>query len=45
MAIIGEMTHVALARQAVGMLLDGSMHKTIFQFLERKKKEILFGKE
>lgn len=44
-AIIGEMTHVALARQAVGMLLDGAMHKTIFQFLERKKKEILFGRE
>lgn len=44
-AILGEIFQVALARQAVGMLLDGSMHKTVFQFLERKKKEILFGKE
>lgn len=44
-AILGEMSQVSLARQAIGMILDGSMHKTVFQFLERKKKEILFGKE
>ncbi len=41
--IIGETDNVALARQAVAMLLQGSMHKTVYQFLERKKKEILFG--
>ena len=38
--IIGESSDVALARQAMGMLLDGSMHKTVYQFLERKRKEM-----
>lgn len=41
--ILGEMGTVSLARQAVAMLLQGSMHKTVYQFLEKKKKEILFG--
>ena len=41
--IIGQADNVALARQAVAMLLQGSMHKSVYQFLERKKKEILFG--
>jgi ribosomal RNA assembly protein len=41
--IIGETMQVALARQAVAMLLQGSMHKTVFRFLEKKKKEMLFG--
>ena len=41
--ILGEMDSVYLARQAVAMLLEGSMHKTVYQFLEKKKKEILFG--
>ena len=41
--IIGEVEHVALSREAVAMLLQGSMHKTVYQYLEKKKKEILFG--
>ncbi len=41
--IIGESGQVSLARQAVAMLLQGSMHKTVYQFLEKKKKEIMFG--
>ena len=41
--IIGEAGQVAIARQAIAMLLQGSMHKTVFQFLEKKKKEIMFG--
>ena len=41
--IIGETMEVALARQAVVMLLRGSMHKTVYSFLEKKKKEALFG--
>lgn len=41
--IIGEVEQVSIAREAVAMLLQGSMHKTVYQFLERKKKEILFG--
>lgn len=41
--IIGEVSYAALARQAVGMLLDGAMHRTVYRFLEKKKKEIMFG--
>ena len=41
--IIGEQQQVTLARQAVAMLLQGSMHKTVWKFLEKKKKEMLFG--
>ncbi len=41
--IIGETNDVYIARQAIAMLLQGSMHKTVFQFLEKKKKEMLFG--
>ena len=41
--IIGETGQVAIARQAVAMLLQGSMHKTVYRFLEKKKKEMLFG--
>lgn len=41
--IIGETMQVSIARQAVAMLLQGSMHKTVFRFLEKKKKEVLFG--
>lgn len=40
--IIGEISNVALAHQAIGMILDGSMHKTVYRFLERQKKEQLF---
>ena len=42
--IIGEQVQVMSAREAVAMLLQGSMHKTVFQFLEKKKKEMMFGK-
>ena len=41
--IIGEVQQVALARQAVAMLLQGAMHKTVWKFLEKKKKEMMFG--
>ncbi len=41
--IIGEVAWTALARQALGMLLDGSMHRTVYRFLEKKKKEMMFG--
>lgn len=39
--IIGETGQAALARQAVAMLLEGSMHKTVYHFLEKKKKEMM----
>ena len=41
--MIGEVAQVTAARQAIAMLLKGSMHKTVYHFLERKKKEMLFG--
>ena len=41
--IIGEQVQVMVAREALAMLLQGSMHKTVFQFLEKKKKEMMFG--
>ena len=41
--IIGEITQVGLARQALAMLLEGAMHSTVYRFLDRKKKEMLFG--
>jgi ribosomal RNA assembly protein len=40
--IIGEAESVTVAREAVAMLLSGSMHKTVFSFLEKKKKEMMF---
>ena len=41
--IVGETAQVGIAREALAMLLGGSMHKTVFQFLEKKKKQMLFG--
>jgi len=41
--IIGETVQVSIARQAVAMLLQGSMHKSVYQFLEKKRKEVMFG--
>ena len=43
--IIGEVGQVSLAREAVAMLLSGSMHKSVYHFLEKKKKEQLFGED
>src|SRR3989338_2261987 len=41
--IIGDTENTFLAREAVAMLLNGSMHKTVYHFLEKKHKEKLFG--
>jgi ribosomal RNA assembly protein len=41
--VVGEIGAVTLARQAIGKLLDGAMHKTVYHFLERKKREQIFG--
>lgn len=43
--IIGDVDGVSLCHQAVEMLLRGSMHKTVFAFLDKKKKEAMFGQE
>lgn len=39
-AVIGEVEQASIAREAVAMLLSGSMHKTVYQFLERKRREM-----
>ena len=39
-AIIGEMEHLHIAKEAVEMILDGARHKTVYSFLERKKQEM-----
>ena len=39
-AIIGEVGEVAMAREAVEMLLNGAAHGTVYKFLERKRKEL-----
>ncbi len=39
-SIIGDAFHMNIARQAVEMLLQGSEHKTVYRYLERKRDEI-----
>ncbi len=41
--IIGEVSHATLAREAIAMLLSGSMHKTVYQYLEKKRRDMVFG--
>jgi ribosomal RNA assembly protein len=39
-ALIGEMEHLQIAKEAVEMILTGVRHKTVYSFLERKKQEM-----
>ena len=39
-SLIGESFRIAIAREAVEMLLRGSEHKTVYRFLERKRADI-----
>src|SRR5438128_2087636 len=39
-ALIGGTFEMAIAREAVFMLLRGSEHKTVYRFLERKRADI-----
>ena len=39
-ALIGDAFHLNVARQAVEMILEGSEHRTVYRFLERKREEI-----
>ncbi len=41
--IIGEVAQVSVAREALAMLIQGAMHKTVYRYLEKKKKEQLLG--
>ncbi len=39
-ALIGEVFHLAIGKEAVEMLLRGSEHHTVYSFLERKREAI-----
>ncbi len=39
-AIIGDAESVAVAREAIMMLIDGAQHSTVMRFMEKKRKEI-----
>ena len=39
-ALIGNMEHVHLAKEAVEMILEGARHKSVYAFLERKSREM-----
>ena len=40
-AIIGQVEHVNLARQAIERLLQGSQHGTVYSFIEKQKAKTL----
>lgn len=39
-ALIGTPEQLEVAREAVGMLLMGSLHSAVYRFLERKRREL-----
>jgi ribosomal RNA assembly protein len=39
-SIIGEADQVAIAREAVRMLIGGSLHGTVYRFLHKKRREL-----
>jgi ribosomal RNA assembly protein len=39
-ALIGEVFHVAIGKEAVEMIMRGSEHHTVYSFLERKRQAI-----
>jgi ribosomal RNA assembly protein len=43
LGIIGQPEEVEVVRRAVGMLLDGAPHGTVYSFLERKHNELTQG--
>jgi ribosomal RNA assembly protein len=38
--IIGTVEQVQIAREAIEMLVKGSMHGTVYRFLQRKRREL-----
>ncbi|MDP3066206.1 MAG: KH domain-containing protein [Methanobacteriaceae archaeon] len=38
-SIIGNMAHVQIAHEAVELILNGSRHKTVYSFLQKKKQD------
>lgn len=39
-SIIGDLDQITIAREAIIMILNGSRHKTIYAFLEKKKQDL-----
>ena len=39
-SLIGNMDQVDIAREAIQMLVKGSMHSTVYRFLHRKRREL-----
>ncbi|MBN1645989.1 RNA-processing protein [Candidatus Woesearchaeota archaeon] len=39
-SIIGETQHVFIAKRAVESLLAGSLHKTVYKFMEKQRREL-----
>jgi ribosomal RNA assembly protein len=39
-SIIGPIEHAEVAREAVQMLVKGSLHATVYRFLHRKRREL-----
>ena len=39
-SLIGTAEQLAVAREALGMLLGGAKHSTVYRFLERKRREM-----
>jgi ribosomal RNA assembly protein len=39
-SIVGEIDQVAIAKEAVRMLIRGSLHGTVYRFLHRKRREL-----
>jgi ribosomal RNA assembly protein len=39
-SIIGQIEHAEVAREAVQMLVKGSLHATVYRFLHRKRREL-----
>ncbi|MEM2727293.1 MAG: KH domain-containing protein [Archaeoglobaceae archaeon] len=42
-SIIGEFENVAIAREAINMLINGAQHSTVIKFMERKKRDLRSG--
>ncbi|MEN6592963.1 MAG: KH domain-containing protein [Methanobacterium sp.] len=39
-ALIGDLQHIQVAREAVDMILNGARHKSVYAFLEKKSREM-----
>jgi ribosomal RNA assembly protein len=39
-ALIGDLDHIQVAREAVDMILHGARHKSVYAFLEKKTREM-----